>query len=405
MPLAFESQSIDCKLAELRSEFDAQVERPQGGDRLIGLFYAGLREVFEPEGIDSIYAKAFDARPKLGAVHASGLARAAIQKQALRRQGQDTNFPVGFESSENYSDLIRRVMRNPASRKEFQRDILTRNVQTNVADRGKGPKLLAMFYAERFGDRPLRILDVGCGQNHLLKKLVLTELPSVYYSPVTVEKPTNAGSHISAEDPWLSRSFNTKLGAGGLALGKCVGIDKKSNKRKKDIEWIRSSFYLSELLNPAILEEFDLIETSRPAHTSFRKVDILDMAESENPGDKLESFAPDIAICSATLYQLSPEQRKLARSAIRACLPPDGIAMYLDFASVNSKDPSKLEFFKHWDPYTFRLLVEDMREPDNLQEIIKWQNGRCSQAKLGEGRLIIGNKPQTLESLLRQPVL
>ncbi len=141
-------------------------------------------------------------------------------------------FRLVLSHARDYSNLIRRIIRNPAGRREFQKDIFTRNVQTNVADRGKGPKLLAMYYAERFGGRPLRILDVGCGQNHLLKKLVITQLPFVSYSPVTVNKPCDDGINNQEVDSGLTRSFNKRLETDGLVLGKCIGIDKEPNKRK-----------------------------------------------------------------------------------------------------------------------------------------------------------------------------
>lgn len=400
-----EQQSIGDKLTDLQQEFAAQVERPQGGDPLIGEFYAGLRQVFESSGLNDIYAEAFARRPDLNAMHASGLARAAIQKQALR-QARELDFPMAFGTKGDYAHLISTLLGDPAGRREFTTDIQTRNVQTNIADRGKGPKLLAMYYAERF-DQPVKILDIGCGRNQMLKKIALTELPSVFYGRANIvqapESTRRAGS-ISIDEQ-LTDNFNTTLAAGSLALGQCIGIDKVFSRRKSDVEWARSSFYPRELRDPATLEEFDLLETSRPSHIQFRKLNVLDdIAKAKDPREALGGFVPDIVLCSAMLYQLSPGQRRLVREAIHACLQPDGVAMYLEFAQVDPGDQSKLQFFRHWDPYTFRLIVEDMREPDVLQEALRWRDGRCSQAQLGLGRLIVKNSYETMEELLKQPL-
>lgn len=394
---------VDERLRELRLEFDAQIDRPQGGDPRIGAFFASFREVFDTEGLEEVFTPIFERRPELNAIHAAGLCRQAIQKQALRR-ARELRYPELYLSPEPCVDLAIGILRDPAARREFIYDITNRNVQTNEPERGKSLKPLSLFTKERFG-RPPRIVDFGCSQNHVLKKLVMNGLGIGFrYRPVSVRQPVDGlapGSPETADNPPKSQEFNTMLEAGRLVLGRSLGIDKESNRRRGDIEWVRSSWYASELLDETRLEEFDLIETTRVPNVGFRKTNILDMAGSTDARmDSLGVRPFDIAFSSAMFYQLTPQQRRAARQVmINSVDPENGLVVYQDFARVSPETPTDLEFFDHWDEYTFRTIVEDMRNPGVLQEIFLWRTGRCTEVQLGLGHLSVGQTFRPAEDL------
>jgi hypothetical protein len=400
--------SVEEKLHLLEKEFAKQVNDPQGSDLGIAALYEALGTVFGSEDFRGDFRQAFERRPDLTVIHASNLGRIAITKQALRLLPEEKFFNRAH-SPKTWSELLEVIARAPAARQEFRNDLNTRDVQTNEPERGKSLKLLSTFFQDRFDHQP-RIIDFGCSQNHVLKKLVFNDLTvrempvGFRYRDVAVRVPADgqvAGSEETYADPILTAHFSRVLNASRFAIGKSLGVDKWPLKRHQDIEWVRSSHHPLQLADPTCLEEFDLLEAVRTPKVTFRRVDITDpsVTEVSLPGGR----RADIAFVSAMLYQLPPEQRAAAQEVIRGSVDPkNGVIVYQEFARVDPDDPSRLEVFdlEHWSDYTYRTIIEDMRHPGELQELFKWRTGRCREVQLGAGRLCVGKALRDAKELV-----
>jgi hypothetical protein len=401
-----QAASVEEQLHLLEKEFAKQVNDPQGSDPGIAALYEALGAVFESEDFRGDFRQAFERRPDLTVIHASNLGRIAITKQALRLLPEEKFF-TRANSPKTWSELLEVIARAPAARQEFRNDLNTRDVQTNEPERGKSLKLLSTFFKNRFDHQP-RIIDFGCSQNHVLKKLVFNDLTvrempvGFRYRDVAVRVPAEGqavGSEETYADPLLTASFMKLLNASRFVIGKSLGVDKSMRKRHHDIEWVRSSHHPSQLADPACLEEFDLLDAVRTPKVTFRQVDIADPSVTAVtlPGGR----PADIAFVSAMLYQLPPEQCAVAHEVIRNSVDPEnGVIVYQEFARVDPEDPSRLEFFEHWSDYTYRTIIEDMRNPGELQEIFIWRTGRCREVQLGAGRLYVGEALRDAKELV-----
>lgn len=399
--------SVDERMEQLRAQFALQKFDPQGEDPYIAACNESMQQIFvREEHFYKICLRAFEQRTDLSALHANRLAVRAFQRAALHRKGLP-HYPTDkFLESDGWMEHQTAVLDNLVTRRRFQDDMLRNSVQTNYDERGKSLKLLGLLLPRRF-DRPLRILELGSGPNHNLKKLALNSIGAGYpYNAVSVKRPKNGnllGSTETDDDQEATVKLNTLLSAtGGLALRQLVGLDKDSFRHPSAIDWIRSQFYPSEYKDPAFLEKFDLLQASRPSHVKFRQLDILELEKSPELIASLKRGGPyDMVFYGTFLYQLTAEGREAAeRVGDQLVCQDDGIKVYQDFIDVDPLDPSKLILEPHWGPYTYRTIVEDMRNVGIKQTLFVWRRGRCDELQIGPAELCVEDRPVKAEELL-----
>ncbi len=397
--------TVEQRIAALESEIAFQIEDPQGGDLRIAACNEALREIFVPDSrLYKICMGAFENRPDLNHVHANRLIVRSFQRPALR-YAHSIDFPRRYFEAKPWADLQELVLGNANLRRRFTRDMHENDVQTNHDERGKSLKLLPLLMPERFS-HPLRILELGSGPNHILKKLALNAYGTGFdFQPIKVKRPKTGepfGTVDTVDDPEMSEKLSTLLAVGRLAVKKFIGIDKDSIKKPSSIEWIRSQFYTSEYLDPEFLEKFDLVQLSRPANVHFQQVNIFDLERQPDLLERLRRHGPfDFVLYGTFLYQLTQEGRDIAERVGNKLIDPDnGIKVYQDAIDIDPEDANRLTLFQHWSPYTWRTIIEDMRNPGKKQVLFAWRNGRCSEVQIGPAELCLDNVLVSAEQLL-----
>lgn len=316
--------------------------------------------------------------------HATNLVLRALQKQLMVR---DDLYPLGYETPDPWKDAIQEVTEKDSEKyDEFFEDIMTRNIQSNIADRYKAFDLILHLYEERFDPHPT-ILDVGCSQNQGLKKMSLTDKypfkdVEVVGSEADIVAPIKADSRLdhSAFNRLIRRLFSDPF-----TIGRSLGIDIVPADNPSNARWARScSFYPSELLNAEKVREYDAIDAANPKNVSFYQGDFSRL-DHEDFVKNAPNERYDLVTFSTVLYQVSPAKRKQMLENARQYVKPDGLIVVQDFVNVNRKDPTRLRFHKNWfkRPFLYTTIIRDPSDATGeMHEIFRWENGRCKKIKL-----------------------
>ncbi len=329
--------------------------------------------------------------------HAVNLMLRAPQKQLLKKH-EEKNYPKAYTDDKLWYKDLSEMVNNPDTWAELFID-MRRNVSSNVSERYKAFKAIFLVLQERF-NQP-RVLDIGSSQNQGLKKLGLN-LP---FEPVNVIEPIldhsergyHLGTHEEAEEQ-LNQLLQTPL-----QLGPSSGVDFFTPDDPMNRDWAKAcSFYPSELLDDNKLAKYDAIDQIDDVpNVDFIASDIFEL-EPKEVIEKYEEPFDVITVCTM-MYQLSKEERIELKSKLREFTKEDGLIIYQDFVAKDAKSPAELYFYKHWfgKPYRYRTIVEDLSAPSiGLQEVFRWENGRCGRVHLCAGRLSLQGAVGTIEDFL-----
>lgn len=346
----------------LLQEFESQAVNPPGQDERIAAFsQAVLHCSATTEGTDML--SAVEARRFATASYGANLLLRAVQKQLVRT---DASYPYEYDDPEAWSEAFMSLHASADRAAELYRDIADKHTQSNVVERYKACKLTMELLSPWLAATP-RLLDVGCSRNHGLKKLHL-QLP---FKTVQSGIPLTEG----ILSPVLADRLANRLIASPLALGPSLGMDLTELDSAENAEWARScSFYPKELLDKKAVAEYDFLDNAEPGSVTFKQGNILDHAEG---GD--ETF--DVAIVSTFMYQLTPVERNLARTALRHYVGDKGFIIYQDFTK-RDRDGLDLQYEDSWfkSLYSYRTLVEaPAHTGERIFEVLRWANGRCDQ--------------------------
>lgn len=399
-------------LKELIIECGVQVIEPQGGDTYIRACNVALLDALSIPGhhkpdqkgtttqdseatsagetLRDILGNAFIHRGAgLSPTHANRLIVRALQRQALAHP-LDYYYPGQFNEPSQWQKLLADVLANERTREEFSGDLLTRNIQTNIAGRGASLKLLALLAQERWDDHGLRILEIGCGQNQVLKKLALNSRHGRTLGFGYQEIGADPVRNVASENVGLlgPRDINMLLKVSAVAVRSALGIDKVPLAKSGDeLDWVRSQFYPSEYLDSERIEEAELLDQVEVANVGFALYDVTE-ADSSNFEKVLAQGPFDIVLFGTMLYQLDSAGRAAAEQFARQVVNPDrGIIVYQDFIDVDPDNPTKLRL-REWTPYQYRTIIEDMRDPERRKQVLfEWDGGRCTAIRMGRAVL------------------
>jgi hypothetical protein len=307
------------------------------------------------------------------------------------------NYPEDFDTPEAWLEEAGGILDNPNSHAILDYDLTQRRIQSNIADRYKGPKLAILKeYPSRFRG-PLNILDVGASLNLGLTKLVVGDK----FGQVEIldSSSRDAFVHDTNATEYINHLINSPLDvAGGVGVDILPGWDLNSR------EWIRScSFYPSELLDLNRIEEFDrlvLANSILDKHNrtksglnisgvnmdrlSFYIGDFADRNSMRDFSHSPEAEAKfDVVTFITVMHQLSDMERTAMIDRAKNYLKPDGLIIVQDFMEINPDAPNGMDFPNHWYPFLYRTAVIDPLESTSTpRDIVVWDYGRCKQAIL-----------------------
>jgi hypothetical protein len=310
--------------------------------------------------------------PDIAAVFMKGFDENFSEEQKISYATTIWREAIRAVNSSTWSDI------GIGGRLGVETDIATRNVQTVRTEREVFPKLLVALMTEKLG-RPTRIIEIGCSRNHGLKYLGLG-LP---FHKVNVLQLAYSRSQLvdrSRED--LTREFNGVVDR-NIPIGPSLGIDLYPYRDEGFRQWARSnSFYLQELQDPTVLDEYDMLDAADVQNVSYSDINLL--KEDLDPSHEGQY---DIAIFNTMLHQLSsPENVATMLNKIEKYLNPQtGVITIQDFARVNLELPNGLEFFESWwdKQFPYRAILIDPFDPsEGPQEIMHWTSARCKTGRI-----------------------
>jgi len=306
----------------------------------------------------------------------------AIQEQIIFGL-QVSGYPVGFEQTGAFTDSVEQIMSNEAHVSYYRTRIGVGEVVSNIAERSKSLKALCLLFSERLGEHP-SILEIGCSQNHILKKLFKGD---EYDYPI--EKPRSSDIREEMLD-YDGSKFNSLVNE-PLSPGESFGLDILSETDDAS-RWARAcSVRPAEILTGAMRRFVELDQVTNPNLYYIGNIDCATLPPTQlNPAHwerQSRIMLPpnnsmDVVLLSTVLYELATdEQREAMLANARSFVKPTGIIIVLDFANPDPNDSTKLKFHPseiYAKPYQYNTLVLDMEEPDKGFQILwSWDTGRC----------------------------
>ena len=273
-----------------------------------------------------------------------------------------------WQLDEDFS-VSRRSGRLSNFRRIWMETMKTDTIPTTIAQRYAGVKAVL---AQRFGNQPMVVADIGCGTNIGLKMLE-THTP---FEPI--EDHTGGIVNMLLDQR--------------LDIDKGIGIDiqdfTQSHARllAKACRYTPSEFWRISI--DMAQEEF-INSRSNKAKIEFRQGDFL------VDGALLPEKA-DAIILSTILYQLKGQEERLQfiEKAL-SHLNDKGILIIQDFAKkvpFSDTNPFGLEFGQYWNRYVTyvmyktRFPVNKVGMVENIigpLELLIWSGGRCREVKEG----------------------
>lgn len=372
-------------------------------NRTLGSFAAALLIGLETKPFISDSVEQMQrVRKELTAAHAVKLTERAFGD--VMRQ-VDPYYPQGYRNPVRYLRGFDEIGSSEDHVKRLYEHMYLRDVQSNIPERYKILKWLNVAYGDRFDGSP-SVLDVGSSVLHgdlMLAYEGTSYAPDLRFKEVDIVNYLNEderrdlieGKRDALVNPVQSGIANTALKQ-TVSYGNMRGLDLTNIDSSAIREWVRScSFYPDEMLDPAKVAEYDLLETLDPRHDRV-KFSMLNIADS-NDVRKIYSESAgqgfDIIFLSTVLYQTkSWKVRNMMFVHAIHLLSKRGVVVVQEALDGNFEKP-----------YEYTAWVHDPEHPSmKSQEIMRWKTPRCTEGMFGPGTLSIDGKKVPLVEALSQ---
>lgn len=356
------------------AEFNKRNVLPQNNDP----FTASYEEMFgrllqESKAFHNFFG---DVVADLKDVEPSNIYRRVLKiYQYQETMANPDEFPRNRSTPESWARPLLLPVHQSALQEQFYGNLFY-PIMSNISERGIMLKAVARLHEKR---EKVRVLDLGCSLNDVLKRLALEGDPTVAeelaYNPVEVMRriPGQAG------EPWLdeeaTEAFNNWLHAEPLDLGPSLGIDAVpyEDDRRLRMRAVSDSRYMGELILDNLSRQFEILAHARVPHVSFKDLD----AANFDPSSLGEPF--DITYLSTMLYQTSPEETKQILANAEQATADDGLVVVQDFIRQFRRNGT-IHFYKRWPQYSYGVWVKDMQRRElGYQKYFSVYGGRVER--------------------------
>lgn len=339
----------------LLNEIVDQAHNPPGGDPVLGAFYeATLQAIDNQQPFGQLVARAKMNRPDITDKHLANLLFRAFQ---FMRLGQgDLTYREVVNVEWWHSELVGIACRDD-QRQIFEDILRHRSTTTTIYQRYAGPHAIL---ARILNGNAVTVTDLGCGGNYGLRGIESREP----FKPIEDQTPEQQVVKF------LSQSINLLSG---------LAVDKEEPDAEEIRRWrLACSFYPQELDEIESLQAFEerIIGSSR---VKFIQGDLLEPDFSPQQQSKA-------LILSTILYQLSRQNQIRLLERAKDWVEQDGILIVQDFAEKNPENPTHLDFSESWfgREFSYRTFVASEKTAWIFQEVLQWNNGRCTQVRAGQ---------------------
>lgn len=315
------------------------------------------------------------------------------------------------DSIESHKAVWRNILCDTDNRERFTDNVVNKRAKSAVIERAVGLKI-AMHLLRPALIGKEQVLDVGGSSGIVLGNIVLNRFNHSFAINPGGALGEDVKNRIESVEEVLNLITEHPV---DIAMALNVDLDDPSDPEVK--KWIAAnSFYLQEFENTRRLLEYNYLhnpermaaeDRRKIAKIIFQKMDILDigslreMTKEPKYAEVQKIFG--IVNFSTMLHQLQPEDRIKALSNIKMFIRhvqqdtgKRGFVVVQDFCYVDPQDKRHLRFYDKWfspdetddgdTAHHYRLNVLDMGdEEEGFQELLRWQNARCTHAQIGDG--------------------
>ncbi|PLS81186.1 hypothetical protein CYG49_02535 [Candidatus Saccharibacteria bacterium] len=392
----------EARINALHRVLEAEVKDPTGSDSIIAamceafiyeLQESPLKEVVNDACRYRQERRGRDIQPR----NLMNLMIRAVQKQMLKHYPNYPNSSL-YEISVYWQHIILRNMYfDEAIMEELFTDIALRDVQTNLPDRYKSHKLIALSEVDRLGEQPTMI-DIGTSDLQGPNKLRLDGT----FSDIKVVEAT-CGSVLPALESTQQAKVTTNRRATALvndvlrrsfSIGPSLGIDRVRRDLGND-EWVFAcSFRPKDLRNQEHREEYQALMSKVVPGVDFTVAEITEQG-IKPPIDRKAKIVTNVT----TSYLLSPKERQVLREVSRELVEDDGLIIHQDFMWL-PEGSDEFVYYEKWVPWTYQTFVEDPRT-NKVLPVFQWETGRTRSVRLlaGLSKFAIG---ESVKPLLRK---
>lgn len=360
-------------------------------NRRVGVFAEAARIALTRPYFASQVRDLFDMRPDIDNQYAWMLLLRSYQADLLQR---DDTYPERYDQADVWLEAFEDIEDDDSRSEIISLNLITKQVQSNIAERYKSVKLLSALLQDRVGDRPSH-LDVGSSLMHGSIKLAYSHVES---DDRTGFGPMELSHHTDSLEDFVPSKRLTKLANRAIRqqveYGSLMGIDITSIDDNVIRKWAMScSFKPDELLDDRRKREFDYLDSLDREHN---RIVFYEDDFSELNHQKFREKSPvkeyDIITFSTVLYQVSPKERLAMVTNAANYLSKEGIIIIQDAPDGN--------FSKPFNYYT--EVIDGTDDNPKKQIMLRWENGRCRKAIAGLGRISLNGKSYNLTEALEK---
>ncbi len=258
-------------------------------------------------------------------------------------------------------------------------------------------QILAMAIMGKTG--PQTVLDKGCSINTNLKCMALPRDEDLYYFPMPVVSNKNKRSAIDEKKTKALRKF---LMEQMVILETGLGMDLYNWQRPELALHAKSStFYLDELSNQQLVDQYDRIVATKPANVKFQQVDVAIDYDKPDALEELEKsrrriifgrqqlqppeidFLFDVVCIRTMLYQLNSKQRRTVLENAHKWIKPDGIIVVQDFINYDPDNGFSPIPQRNW-PGNYKTWIKNMKKSkDGFVHYFTADSGRARRVVFG----------------------
>jgi len=340
---------------------EEQAKNPPGKDRLLGYFYAAFIQLSQgPDSLGrALIRQVLISRDHITKEHFTNLLFRAVQFIELRKKGAD--YILALQSKEAWHTELMSLLNNSEIFNTIAYLLIEKNTTTTIYQRGAGEQAVMAAMA---GANPIRVIEFGCGGNHLLPGM---------------DKGLPFAAVVDHTNGFITQFISQHL---HIDMG--FGVDREDSNSEENRAWRHAcTFYPKELSSYQDLLTFeDAIKGSK--HTRFIQRDVLELADSPQV-TALRSADFIFCIINTFIYQLSVDQQKKVIDFARTLVEKKGLVFIQDFAKKDATSPTGLHFVDNWGKQgAYRLFATGKPTKGEMLELIQWNSGRCTEAFPGE---------------------
>lgn len=314
---------------------------------------------------------------------------------------EHTRFPEDFLDKSSWRELTNWVFSDDERRKEFYFDLAHRDITSCIVQRYVTLQSIANLHNEAEPGRFIEpsALDFFCSQNYGLRQII-HGLP---FNEVTIyDTDSRTGKLVPSK---VATDVFNAVALQRLKLGPSWGIDRIVPDEEGAEEWAYACNYPSEFLDQEKMQRIKTLQALRGSSplenfnqwnlTADPNLDDLDFAEN-SMDIVFESNGLYLMPLSRMARSILNMNRFVRKSTSNGKRP--GVFGWLELAKMAEAQspPAPLaealtpvfDTNPHAEPFTHTAVEVDMDEFHPVpREVMRFRNGRCLEAVLGEGAI------------------